>query len=73
MISGELFRAFFPREGVCGAAIIVWLTMPAAPGPVGPTPAAPVTATPALAASTEAAPLSLIQEKALTPKDTFKE
>jgi formylglycine-generating enzyme required for sulfatase activity len=45
-----------------GAAIIVWLTMPA-PAQVTPTPAA----------STEAAPLSPMQEKALKPKDTFKE
>jgi formylglycine-generating enzyme required for sulfatase activity len=73
IISGELFRAFFGREGVFGAAIIVWLTMPAAPGPVGPTPAALVTPSPALAASTEAAPLSPMQEKGLKPKDTFKE
>jgi Sulfatase-modifying factor enzyme 1 len=52
--------------GLCvrGAAIIVWLTMPAP---------AQVTPTPAPAASTEAAPLSPMQEKALKPKDTFKE
>src|SRR5262249_43941522 len=50
---------------VRGAAIIVWLTMPA-PARGTPTPA------PA-AASTEAAPLSPMQEKALKPKDTFKE
>ena len=47
-----------------GAAIIVWLTMPAP---------AQVTPTPAPAASTQAAPLSAMQEKALKPKDTFKE
>jgi formylglycine-generating enzyme required for sulfatase activity len=47
-----------------GAAIIVWLTMPAP---------AQVTPTPAPAASTQAAPLSPMQEKALKPKDTFKE
>src|SRR5215469_16828432 len=46
------------------AAIIVWLTMPAP---------AQVTPTPAPAASTQAAPLSPMQEKALKPKDTFKE
>jgi formylglycine-generating enzyme required for sulfatase activity len=52
--------------GVCllGAAIIVSLTMPA-PAQVTPRPAA--------AASTGAAPLSPMQEKALKPKDTFKE
>src|SRR5262249_38900065 len=50
--------------GLCvlGAAIIVWLTMPA-----------PAQVTPAPAASTQAAPLSPMQEKALKPKDTFKE
>ena len=47
-----------------GAAIIVWLTMPAS---------SQVTPTPAPAASTQAAPLSPMQEKALKPKDTFKE
>ena len=59
--------------GLCvrGAAIIVWLTMPAAPGPVAQTPPAQVT--PAPAASTQAAPLSPMQEKALKAKDTFKE
>jgi len=59
--------------GLCvlGTAIIVWLTMPAAPGPVAQTPPAQVT--PAPAASTQAAPLSPMQEKALKPKDTFKE
>jgi formylglycine-generating enzyme required for sulfatase activity len=41
---------------VLGAAIIVWLTMPAAS-----------------AASTQVAPLSRMQEKALKPHDTFKE
>ena len=53
--------------GLCvlGAAIILWLTIPAA--------LAQVTPTPAPAASTEAAPLSPMQEKALKPKDTFKE
>ena len=52
--------------GLCvrGAAIIVCLTMPAP---------AQVTPIPAPAASTEAAPLSQMQEKALKPKDTFKE
>jgi formylglycine-generating enzyme required for sulfatase activity len=44
---------------VVGAAIIVWLTIAAAP--------------PASAASSEVAPLSLMQEKALKPKGTFKE
>jgi len=60
--------------GLCvrGAAIIVWLTMPAAPGPVAQT-APQLAPTPAPAASTEAAPLSPMQEKALKPKDTFKE
>ncbi|MGC2079467.1 MAG: formylglycine-generating enzyme family protein [Xanthobacteraceae bacterium] len=58
---------------VLGAAIIVWLTMPAVPGPVVQTPPAQMTPTPAPAASTEAAPLSPTQEKALKPKDTFKE
>jgi formylglycine-generating enzyme required for sulfatase activity len=50
--------------GLCafGVAIIVWLTMPA-PAQVTPTPAA----------STQAAPLSAAQEKALKPKDTFRE
>jgi len=48
------------RLCVLGAAIIVWLIMPPAPPP-------------ALAASTQAAPLSPMQEKALKPKDTFKE
>ena len=43
------------RLCVFGAAIIVWLTMPAS------------------AASTQAAPLSPMQEKALKPKDSFKE
>ena len=57
---------------VRGAAIIVWLTMPAAPGPVAQT-APQLASTPAPAASTEAAPLSPMQEKALKPKDTFKE
>jgi formylglycine-generating enzyme required for sulfatase activity len=44
--------------GLCvlGAAIVVWLTMPAAS-----------------AASTQVAPLSRMQEKALKPRDTFKE
>jgi formylglycine-generating enzyme required for sulfatase activity len=44
--------------GLCvlGAAIIVWLTMPAAS-----------------AASTQVAPLSRMQEKALKPRSTFKE
>src|SRR5271166_5405320 len=44
--------------GLCvlGAAIIVWLTMPAAS-----------------AASTQVAPLSPMQEKALKTHDTFKE
>ena len=56
---------------VLGAAIIVCLTMPAAPGPVVQTPPAQVTPTPA--APTQAAPLSPMQEKALKPKDTFKE
>ena len=53
--------------GLCalGAAIVAWLTMPPA--------LAQVTPMPAPAASTEAAPLSLMQEKALKPKDTFKE
>jgi len=53
--------------GLCvlGAAIIVWLTMPPA--------LAQVTPTPAPAVSTEGAPLSPMQEKALKPKDTFKE
>ena len=53
--------------GLCvlGAAIIVWLTMPPA--------SAQVTPTPAPAVSTEAVPLSPMQEKALKPKDTFKE
>src|SRR5215472_12773779 len=64
MISDKLVGAFFGRAGVAGAAIIVWLTMPAAPQG---TPA------PAPAASTEAAPLSPTQEKALQPKSTFKE
>ncbi len=52
--------------GLCalGAAFIIWLTMPAP---------AQMTPTPAPAASTQAAPLSPIQEKALKPKDTFKE
>ena len=60
--------------GVVGAAIIVWLTMPAAPGLAAvQTPPAQVTMTPAPAASPQAAPLSPIQEKALKPKDTFKE
>ena len=72
IISGEPFRAFFGREGVFGAAIIVWLTMPAAPGPVAQT-APQLAPTPAPAASTEAAPLSPMQEKARKPKDTFKE
>ncbi|MGB8629593.1 MAG: hypothetical protein WCD69_09400, partial [Xanthobacteraceae bacterium] len=36
--------------GVLGAAIIVWVTMPAAPGPVVQTPSAQVTPTPAPAA-----------------------
>src|SRR5436190_9060245 len=63
MILGEVIGAFW-REGVLGAAIVVWLTMPAAPQ---------VTPTPAPAASIQAAPLSPIQEKALKPKDTFKE
>src|SRR5438552_2988942 len=60
--------------GLCvrGAAIIVWLTMLAAPGPVAQT-APQLAPTPAPAASTEAAPLSPMQEKALKPKDTFKE
>ena len=60
--------------GLCvrGAAIIAWLTMPAAPGPVAQT-APQLAPTPAPAASTEAAPLSPMQEKALKPKDTFKE
>src|SRR6266571_3029702 len=60
--------------GLCvrGAAIIVWLTMPAAPGPVAQT-APQLTPTPAPATSTEAAPLSPMQEKALKAKDTFKE
>src|SRR5437763_1635434 len=57
---------------VRGAAIIVWLTMPAAPGPMAQT-APQLASTPAPAASTEAAPLSPMQEKALKPKDTFKE
>ena len=59
--------------GLCvrGAAIFVWLTMPAAPGPVAQT-APQLAPTPAPAASTEAA-LSPMQEKALKPKDTFKE
>src|SRR6516165_700919 len=54
--------------GLCvpGAAIIVWLTMPPAPAQV-------TTPTPAPAVSTEAAPLSPMQEKALKPKDAFKE
>src|SRR5579872_4567424 len=55
-----------PRSlvGLCafGAAIIVWLTLPA-PAQVTPTPAA----------STQTAPLSAAQEKALKPKDTFRE
>src|SRR5205823_6024029 len=60
--------------GLCvrGAAIIVWLTMPAAPGPVAQT-APQLTPTPAPATSTEAAPLSPMQEKALKAKGTFKE
>ena len=52
--------------GLCmlGAAIIVWLTIsPLAPDVVAQTPPAQVT--PAPAASTEAAPLSQMQEKAL--------
>jgi len=61
--------------GLCvlGAAIIVWLIMPPAPGAVAQTPPAQVTPTLAPAASTEAAPLSPMQEKALKSKDTFKE
>jgi formylglycine-generating enzyme required for sulfatase activity len=61
--------------GLCvlGSATILWLTMPAAPGPVIQTPPAQVTPTLALAASTEAAPLSPMQEKGLKPTDTFKE
>jgi formylglycine-generating enzyme required for sulfatase activity len=59
--------------GLCvlGAAIIVWLTMPLAPGAMAQTPPAQVT--PAPPASSEGAPLSPMQEKALKPKDTFKE
>ncbi len=59
--------------GLCvlGAAIIVWFTMPAALSAVLQTP--PSQVTPAPAASTQAAPLSPMQEKALKPKDTFKE
>ena len=83
MILGEVVGAFFRRTvpvltslvGPCvlGAAIIVWLTMPPAPGAVAQTSLAQVTPTPAPAASTQAAPLSPMQEKALKPKDTFKE
>src|SRR5262249_6931343 len=52
--------------GLCvlGAEIMVGLTRRAP---------AQVTPTPAPAASTDAAPLSPMQEKALRPKDTFKE
>ncbi len=46
----------FVGRCVLGAAIFIWLTMPAAP-----------------AASTQVAPLSRMQEKALKPRDTFKE
>src|SRR5580693_6375209 len=61
--------------GLCmlGAAIIIWLVTPPAPGAMAQTPPAQVTATPAPAASTQAAPLSPMQEKALKPKDTFRE
>src|SRR5690348_6143908 len=61
--------------GLCvlGAAIIVWLSMPPAPGAVAQTPPAQSKAIRATAASTQAAPLSAIKEKALKPKDTFKE
>src|SRR5579864_928890 len=58
---------------VLGVAITVCLTMPAAPGPVVQTPPAQVTPILTPAASTQAAPLSPMQEKALKPKDTFKE
>jgi formylglycine-generating enzyme required for sulfatase activity len=59
--------------GLCvlGAAAIVWLTMPAASGPLVQT--AQATPAPASAASTQAAPLSPVQEKALKAKDTFRE
>jgi formylglycine-generating enzyme required for sulfatase activity len=62
-----------PPVGLCvlGAAIIAWLTIPAAPGAVAQTPLAQVTPVPA--ASTQAAPLSVLQEKALQPGDTFRE
>jgi formylglycine-generating enzyme required for sulfatase activity len=52
------------RLCVLGAPIIVWLTMLPEPGAVAQTPPAQVTPT---------APLSAMQEKALKPKDTFKE
>jgi formylglycine-generating enzyme required for sulfatase activity len=57
--------------GVLGVAILVWLATPPTPGAVAQTP--PAQLTPAHAASSQAAPLSPIQEKALKPKDTFKE
>src|SRR4051812_44276560 len=58
---------------VLSAAIIAWLTMPPKPGAVAQTPPAKSMPTPAAAASTQAAPLSTINEKALEPKDTFKD
>lgn len=56
---------------VLGAAIMVWLT-PLAADPTVQGPLAQVTPMPA-PASTQAVPLSPMQEKALKPKDTFKE
>src|SRR5690349_4336296 len=60
--------------GLCmrGATIIAWLTVLAAPPTLAQTPPARVTP-PAAVASSQAAPLSPAQEKALKPKDTFKE
>src|SRR6185437_12139363 len=56
--------------GLLAAASIAWLSTPSAPGAVAQTP--PRQATP-IAPSSQAVPLSSIQEKALKPKDTFKE
>src|SRR3974390_380162 len=81
MISGEEGRrrrtvpVLTSLVGLCllGTAIIVWLTMRPASGPVVQTPPPQVTPPPAPAASTLASPLSPMQEKARKPKDKFKE
>src|SRR5690242_8152433 len=58
--------------GLCMRAIIIaWLTMLAAPATLAQT--SPAQVTPAPTDSTGAVPLSAMQEKALKPKDTFKE